>query len=354
MTAFAAFLGAEVRPAAAVEIEFRWTFEGLDGATNPTTADLPSALVSNAVAGFRQWTRWCSPESPRSIEVVLRIQSYPTGTGGGSSVTSAFVRNSHGLDIFEEGVAAEVRTGIDPNGGDPDMIVTIDPAYLRDWLWFDPDPQLRQAAITGERVDAVSFFAHEFGHVLAFNGWGNTADGSYPGNYRSRFDAMTRWDGAHWYYSGSTARALYGSDVPLSSISNTRTHYGNPQSSAAPGRDPVLIDGLMNGVAFRVRQRYSVGLLDLAFLRDQEIALDPAIRFTAPELRLSIVGGRQTRVDWLATPLARYRVEASSRADGFWQEATVDSGSGLTAAPRFYEEPMAASLARFYRLRLMP
>lgn len=339
---------------AGAEIEFRFTLDGLAGVSNPTAADLKSALESNARAGFRQWTRWCAVDALRSIEVAVRVAPYATGTGGGNSATSVFVRNTGGLDIFEEGVAAEIRSGTDPNGTEPDMLVTIDPTYLRDVLWFDPEPTQRTAAIAGQRVDAVSFFAHEFGHVIAFNGWGDTQSGAYPGNYRSRFDALARWDGSHWFYTGPTTRALYGGDVPLSKIANSRTHYGNPTTSTSPGRDAVLTQGLMNGVAFEYRTRYSVGLLDLAFLRDQEIALEPTIQFTAPNLRVAIGGDAQARVEWLASPLAHYRVEASGNVDGPWSEVATHAASSLTSDPRLYVEPLAGLASRFYRLRVIP
>lgn len=348
------FLMSVAVASAPAQVDFRFTIEGLAGRSNPTAPDLRSAVESNARAGFEQWTRWCVVSGPRSIEVVVRVENYPTGTGGGYSATSSFVRNAEGLDIFEEGVAAEIRTGTDPNGADPDMIVIIDPVYLRDLLWFDPEPARRVATIAGNRVDAVSFFAHEFGHTLAFNGWGSTQDGSYPGNYRSRFDALTRWDGSHWFYTGPKVRALFGGDVPLSKIANTRTHYGNPAASASPGRDPVLIQGLMNGVAFEYRKRYGVGLLDLAFLRDQELTLDPAITFVAPVPRLSMVDAGHAQISWVAHPLGRYRIEATSEVGRGWREVGADDEAGAAPGIRSFSADLDPAGRGFYRLRLAP
>ena len=66
-------------------------------------------------------------------------------TMDGASVVTGFVRNDGTRDIYEQGAAYEIRTGIDPNGADPDIRIRIGTAYLTNELWFDPNPQTRTA-----------------------------------------------------------------------------------------------------------------------------------------------------------------------------------------------------------------
>ncbi len=40
-------------------------------------------------------------------------------------MTSGFVRNDGTCDIFEQGAAYEIRTGIDPNGATPDVRIRV-------------------------------------------------------------------------------------------------------------------------------------------------------------------------------------------------------------------------------------
>jgi len=195
------------------------------------------------------------------LDVVVNFNSsIPRATGG--SVTSSFVRNNGTYNIFDQGAAAEIKTGVDPNGTAPDIEIEFNPDYLINELWFDSDPLLRTAPVPSNRTDAVSVLMHELGHAFAFNGWMNDTTGTMPGDYQSPFDEKVSFLNGNFFFTGSQATAIYGSPVPVT--------YGNPwhlgNSSPRPGSD--LIPDLMNGVVFNRGTRYGISPLDVAILAD--------------------------------------------------------------------------------------
>jgi hypothetical protein len=87
-------------------------------------------------------------------------------------------------------------------------------------------------------------FMHKLDHVFSFNGWMNDTTGTMPGDYQSPFDEKVSSLNGDFFFTGSRARGIYGSSVPLT--------YGNhgylDNASSRPGSD--LIPDLMNGVVF--------------------------------------------------------------------------------------------------------
>lgn len=221
-------------------------------------------ITSHAIASAQLWGAHFAGTTNLELEVLFD-NSFPRATG--ASVTSSFVANRGGFNIFEQGVAAEIRTGVDPNGATADYRFTFNTDYLQNELWFDPDPNSRTAAVPTNRTDAMSVFLHEFGHALVFNGWQDSTNGTYPGDYKSTFDELTNFDGTNFYFNGSSASALYGNPVPVT-FGNT-THIGN--SNPRPGSD--LIPDLMNGVVFFRGARYDISALDLAIVTDTGLNL---------------------------------------------------------------------------------
>jgi hypothetical protein len=214
-----------------------------------------------------------------SLEVLIRFDDgIPRATG--RSMTSSFVRSNGTYNVFEQGAAAELRTGIDPNGSTADIEFTFNSDYLANELWFDTDPVSRTATVPVNRTDAVSVFLHEFGHAFAFNGWLDLFTGTHPGDYESTFDELVDFDGSDFYFLGTWAVALYGGPVPLTY--GNYHHFGN--NSPRPGQD--LIPDLMNGVVFFRGERYDISPLDLAVLADVGLSIVPE----PSALALSVVG----------------------------------------------------------------
>ena len=249
-------------------------------------------ITTNAVAAGAAWGAHLAGDA--SIEVEISFD--PTiPTAAGASMTTAFVVISNGINVFEQGAAAEVRTGIDPNGAAPDAVITLGTDYLVNDLWFDLEPTLRTTPIPDGRVDAYSVFLHEFGHVYAFNGFRDLFTGLLPADYASPYDANVVFDGENFFFVGSSATTVYGGLVPLTYGSYPHVANAFPR----PGSDRIL--DLMNGVVFFRETRYDISLLELAIFLDVGL---PVVSGT-PEpstISLWVVGGL-----WLLLPVSRRR-----------------------------------------------
>jgi hypothetical protein len=226
---------------------------------NGDLAASASLIESHVMAAGRMWADRLVGDA--NIEVIVR-PSLAIPYAEGRSFTSNFVHKNGTFDVFEQGMAAEIRTGVDPNGTDPDVDIEINPIYVTDELWFDPDPISRTATVDVNRTDAMSTFLHEFGHALGNLGWINGTDGTYPGDYQSTYDERISFDGTNFFFNGPEAMALYGGLVPLT-YANV-AHVAN--FSPRPGEDLIL--NLMNGLVFYRGSRYDIDPLNIAMLRD--------------------------------------------------------------------------------------
>lgn len=235
---------------------------------NDPNGDLTAAaalIESHVIAAGERWAGHLIGDA--DIEVVVRTNA-AIPFAEGRSLTSSFVRNSGAYNVFEQGMAAEIRTGTDPNGATADVEIEINPAYVYDELWFDPDPHARVATVDINRTDAMSTFLHEFGHALGYSGWINGTTGGFPGDYQSTHDEWLRFEGDNFYFDGPEAMARYGGPVPMT--------FGNPSHVAnfapRPGEDLLL--NVMNGLVFYRGSRYDIEPLNIAMLRDTGV---PAI-----------------------------------------------------------------------------
>jgi len=242
-----------------------WTYRVDVLGGSPTARSFESAIAANTVAAMDLWTRHLAGGAAIEIEIELvgNIER-----AAGYSLTSGFVRSESGIDVYEQGVAYEIRTGWDPNGAEADLRVLLNHDYVANELWFDPEPAQRWAPVPTERTDAVSLLAHELGHALAFNGWWDPPKGQPPLHYGSTWDLLAYYDGAALYFAGAAATALYGGPVPVTAGNNW--HIGN---ATGPGSD--LLGDLMNGVAISRGIRYDVSALDLAMLADMDVTMAP-------------------------------------------------------------------------------
>lgn len=230
-----------------------------DDPTNALNATVRPLLESHAIAAGERWANFLVGDA--DIEVVIRTNT-AIPFAEGRSVGSNFVEKNGTFDVFEQGMTAELRTGVDPNGADYDVVIEINPTYVYDELWFDPDPVARTAVVDVNRTDAMSTFLHEFGHAIGFNGWINATTGAYPGDYQSTYDEQINFDGQNFFAAGPAATALYGGPVPLTF--GNASHVAN--FSPRPGED-LLLD-VMNGLVFYRGTRYEISPLDLAILND--------------------------------------------------------------------------------------
>ncbi|HJU05286.1 MAG TPA: PEP-CTERM sorting domain-containing protein [Nitrospiraceae bacterium] len=222
-------------------------------------------IEDNLIAAASDWGQ----HLPGSPNVAMQVNFTNEPTTSGSSVTSSFVRTVSGINVFEQGVAAKLGGASTTVVPGPDAVVNIGTNYLRNELWFDPLPFDRGvAAVPFNKTDAYSSFLHEFGHIVAFNGWKDPMTGLLPGDFQSTFDEQTSFIGGRPFFVGSNAMEIYGGAVPLS-MNAGPGHLGNP----FPGPGSELINDAMTGIAFFRGYRYTLSPLDLAILEDVGIAL---------------------------------------------------------------------------------
>lgn len=250
------------------------TFSGLSAASSPFEHSLSSTITS----ALDLWTRHLAGGAAIEIEVEL---SDSVTRAMAHSVTSGFVRDDGPRQVYEQGLAYEIRTGLDPNGDAADLRILLNSDYLHNELWFDPEPAVRSAPVHPDKTDAVSVFAHEFGHALAFNGWWDDSAGGQQLDFCSTWDLNTAYDGSFLFFIGANAMALYGGPVPVTAGNNW--HVGN-----ATGAGSDLRFDLMNGLAFDRGMRYDVSALDLAMLADMGVALAPV---PEPQTGLLLLAG---------------------------------------------------------------
>ncbi|PZQ12015.1 MAG: hypothetical protein DI564_13685 [Rhodanobacter denitrificans] len=271
---------------------------GFDASASMLTDRERADISAHLVAAGRVWTAALGIARPVTIDVRVGIAAIATANG--ASAATAAVGVVAGRDTYEQGAVYELRTSIDVNGAQTDAVVNIGLAYLRDELWFDPDPLMRVAPVPADRTDAMSVFLHEWGHVLAYNGWSDPTSGEPPAGYWSTFD---RWmlPGAPTLFAAPASSSSWGSAPDLTTGNNK--HWGNadttavapraarpvqwrdgapvpwmvcelplsrdaPPSGDATPRGGGLLDQLMNGVVFYRGTRYGLSALDRALLLD--------------------------------------------------------------------------------------
>ena len=246
-------------PAAEAGFQVAVTFNDPGGAYS----SYYGGLATEIEAAGADWSR-ALPNTAGVLTIQVDFANIPTVSS--ASTTSVFAGTDGPYSVLEQGALAKVTPGVGSPGASPDAVINVGTGYLNR-LYFDPAPDARTAPIPYGKVDALSVFIHEFGHILVFNGFRNAYNGTLPGGYESTFDALTAFDGTNFYFTGPRAEAIYGGPVPLT-FGNI-FHLGN--GSRRPGSD--LLSDLMNGVVYYPEHRYDISPLDLAIVEDTGITL---------------------------------------------------------------------------------
>ncbi len=220
-------------------------------------------ITAGVQAAAADWGSYIVSSGTLSLQV--NFTDEPTGSG--ASRSTAYVGNDAGIDVWAQGALAKITSGDGGLSATFDALINIGASYLTNTLWFDPAPASRTEFIPASKIDAQSFFLHEFGHILFMNGWRDPTNGALPGNYQSTFDQLTIFDGTNFFFTGALAQDLYGGPVPLTY--GNISHIGNDWPR--PGDDVVL--DLMNGVVFYTQNRYYISDLDLAIAADTGVVL---------------------------------------------------------------------------------
>ena len=278
-------------PTASVGLTYDISFDD-PGATN---AAFYTEIQSNLGAAFAEWSRFFASNASLEAEVTF---TSATPRAASASATTSPVGVHNGLTVGQVGAAYEIRTGIDPNGSAPDIRVFLNPAYVANQLWFDPDPAARTALVPLDKTDAYSVMIHELAHAFGFSGFRDILSG-HPtvSGFESAYDALTTPGTTNPAFIGAGAEAVYGGPVPLTFFpaadprsSQNIYHLGN----VPPGAGQDLASDLMNGIAFVNGSRYTVSLLDVAILADTGI---PVAAIPQPTT-LMLIAGTLVAVHW--------------------------------------------------------
>lgn len=97
-----------VLPASA-QVTFDVSFDASADVLTPTEKD---NVTSHLRAAGDKWIAHLLIAGPRSIEIRVFIDNIPTANG--ASATTGFIGVLDGRDTYEQGVAYELRTGVDP------------------------------------------------------------------------------------------------------------------------------------------------------------------------------------------------------------------------------------------------
>lgn len=233
----------------------------LSDPTGAFSSQQAAAILANARGAMDIFSRHIDGQGVMNVVVIADLSGRTVGSGRSTVAVNKSVEN--GKQVIHEGAVAELLTGIDPNGDGFDIEVNLPPNYLTNSLWLDPDPVNRGMAVQPGKFDAVSFFLHEIGHALGFNGRGDNATGIVSGQFLSTYDALVQTQGGFPVFTGTNAMAVYGGPVPLSTnVVNTYHHYGRE-----PGHGLEL--NMMEGSTFSPAGfRWYLDQIDLAILRD--------------------------------------------------------------------------------------
>jgi Ca2+-binding RTX toxin-like protein len=239
---------------------FKYTVT-LSDPTNALSASQAAGVIANMQGALEIYSRNITGQG--TLEVLVSVDLTGRTVGSGRSLAAVTKAVVDGKTVIYEGAAAELITGVDPNGATYDIEVTLPPSYLTNTLWLDPDPMTRSTPVAAGKFDAVSFFLHEVGHALGFNGRGDSNTGVVAGTTLSVYDTFVKTVNGVPVFTGPNAVAAYGGSVPLSTGEfNSYVHYGRV---SADGLNLNLMEGSTYSPA---GVRWYVDAIDLAFFRD--------------------------------------------------------------------------------------
>jgi hypothetical protein len=171
-----------------------------------------------------------------------------------------------------------LRTGRSLGPVDGVIRIAPDSRYFADEIFLDENPEARSAPIPAGRIDGVSVFLHEIGHVIGINGHldrRSTPPGRRIDGY-STYDRHIRVKGRTVTFAGRATVRAFGAPLPLTTTDREALRGGNLYHYGNPGRrDRRLAHGLMTGWPLEHGRRYRVGPIERAILRDIGLELVP-------------------------------------------------------------------------------
>ena len=240
--------------------------------------DLAQQLTLKAAENWGQYI-----DSDVTITIQLRLGSTEPvfgntvdGLAFSTSLEHVFLRNEGGQEIVEPGATFELRTGGDPNGDEPDIVITLHPDKLAT-LSLDPTPDTSaDVGGLGEpgQVDFMALIMHELGHSLGMTTFVLGPDLGAVSRI-TEFDVLSVDQFGERFFIGKNAVDTLGAPVPIT----TSGHIGLPISRLS---DPFSLPDTDASKTFRVdvfrdavytQFRPFVSSLDIAILQDLGVPL---------------------------------------------------------------------------------
>ena len=215
-------------------------------------------------------------EGSARLNIVVRYDP-EVKTVRAASILQPQTRTLGVYKVYEQGALAKLRENTTKANLMPDAEIVLAPEFLAQ-MWFDPEPGVRTAAVPADRVDAVSVFLQEFGHVFAFKSWRGSDPKESKGLSTFDLHVSEGTEGTserELFFVGPHALAMYGRPVPLDR--ERVWHLGK----AAAGMGGDLSGELMDGVVGSVGKRFRITPLTLAMLDDIGVGLNAQARAVA-------------------------------------------------------------------------
>lgn len=213
-----------------------------------TLAPYETGIRQSVSAAWDMWAAHFTRTAPIEIEITFQA-SAPNVLAYAGSLAEVYTGEIYnGRRLTQTGVGVELITGRDPNGATADGRITIaaDPSRLvfRDSA-DDPLPQ--------GKLDALSIFAHEFGHVLGFRSALGSNGAPTSANFITNYDRLvTGLTANSLQFTGQNAVAINGANVNL----------------ASSGPSHLGVGGDLMATSLSAGQIKLVGVLDVAVLQD--------------------------------------------------------------------------------------
>src|SRR6185295_9145132 len=218
-------------------------------------------------------------EGKGSIEVEITPNRDYSGGPAMAPSGVQFVSSDGYFTTVEYNTVYEARTGVDPNGSEPDIRMVLDPGYYLDNVAFlDPSGAARTAAMPADKQDFISGMLRSMVRVMGMSGYQFTTSGAY--GFGWGYYIYTWSDGSHLRttydklrdtlstFDGPNAKAVYGGPVPTTLFGPGGSTQGHTDfyHLGMPGSD--LENDLMNGMGLKPGMRYDLSPVDVAILTD--------------------------------------------------------------------------------------
>lgn len=170
-------------------------------------------FLDNLDAAVQDWAKWVSSKGELWIEVEVDANNVRFGAKSNSQIFS-----KHDIyDIYELSGPYKMRTGKSVDENLADILIVINPQFMRDELFMDPNPKTRTTPVPSGKRDLVGILAHELGHGFGIHGFRMKDTGwvSSTDNRITTFDTFIRFFSDEPVFCGRAVILVYGNCAPL-------------------------------------------------------------------------------------------------------------------------------------------